>query len=54
MSDIVHNDKNAANRPSTEGDKGAVNYYVIGLVIAAMAALLAYQIFGCADCYAPI
>jgi hypothetical protein len=31
-----------------------VNYYVIGGVLLAMAMLVAYQMFGCAGCYAPI
>jgi len=54
MSDIVQNDSSAGNRPSTEEKGNAMNYYVIGAVVLAMAALLAYQMFGCADCYAPI
>jgi hypothetical protein len=54
MSDIVQNDTNAVNRPSTEERKGTMNYYVIGAVVLAMVVLLAYQMFGCADCYAPI
>ena len=54
MSDIVSNSRQEANRPSTEDKQGSVNYYVIGAVVLAMVALLAYQIFGCADCYAPI
>lgn len=54
MSDIVHNESSAVNRPSTEEKGATMNYYVIGAVVLAMAALLAFQMFGCADCYAPI
>ena len=54
MSDVVQSDSNVVNRPSTEESKSTMNYYVIGAVVLAMAALLAYQMFGCADCYAPI
>ena len=54
MSHIVQNDANAVHRPSTEEEKSTMNYYVIGAVVLAMAVLLAYQMFGCADCYAPI
>jgi hypothetical protein len=53
MSDIVQNDASTADRPSTE-ENSSVNYYVIGAVVLAMAVLLAYQMFGCAGCYAPI
>jgi hypothetical protein len=54
MSDVVQSDSNVVNRPATQGEKSGINYYVIGAVILAMVALLAYQMFGCADCYAPI
>jgi len=54
MSDVVQNRHEAADRPSTEEKKGGINYYVIGAIVLAMAALLAYQTFGCAGCYAPI
>ena len=54
MSDIVHNDGNANNGPSTDHKGETMNYYVIGAVVLAMVLLLAYQMFGCADCYAPI
>ena len=54
MSDIVHTDSNATDRPSTEQKGETMNYYVIGAVVLAMVMLLAYQMFGCADCYAPI
>ena len=54
MSDVVQNRQEVANLPSTEESKSSINYYVIGAVVLAMVALLAYQMFGCADCYAPI
>ena len=54
MSDIVHNDSDATNRPLTEEKGETMNYYVIGAVVLAMVALLTYQMFGCAGCYAPI
>ena len=54
MADIVQNSREVANLPSTEEKKSSVNYYVIGAIVLAMVALLAYQMFGCADCYAPI
>ena len=54
MSDVVQNSREVAHRPSTEEEKSTMNYYVIGAVVLAMVALLAYQLFGCADCYAPI
>ena len=54
MSDAVQNRHEVADRPSTEEKKSSLNYYVIGAVVLAMAALLAYQMFGCAGCYAPI
>ena len=54
MSDVVQSDSKVVNRPATEGEKSGMNYYVIGAVVLAMVALLAYQMFGCADCYAPI
>jgi len=54
MTDIVQNSREVAHLPSTEEKKGGLNYYVIGAIVLAMAALLAYQMFGCADCYAPI
>ncbi len=49
MSDIVH-----TSHPSTDEKKSGMNFYVLGAVVLAMAALLAYQMFGCAGCYAPI
>jgi len=54
MSNIIQNDTNAVDRPSTEEKPGSMNYYVIGAVVLAIIALLAYQMFGCPDCYAPI
>ena len=54
MSDIVHNDSSPADRPSTEEKGSGMNYFVIGAVVLAVAALVAFQMFGCADCYAPI
>jgi hypothetical protein len=54
MSDMVQTSEEVTHSPSTEEKKNSVNYYVIGAVVLAMAALLAYQFFGCADCYAPI
>jgi hypothetical protein len=54
MSDIVRDDRSATDRLPTEEKNSSVNYYVIGAVVLAMLALLAYQTFGCADCYAPI
>jgi len=49
MSDIVH-----TSHPSTDEKKSGMNFYVLGAVVLAMAALLAYQMFGCTGCYAPI
>ena len=54
MSDAVQNSHEVANLPSKEEKKSILNYIIIGAVVVAMAALLAYQMFGCADCYAPI
>jgi hypothetical protein len=54
MSEVVQNSREVANLPSTEERNSSMNYYVIAAVVLAMAALLAYQMFGCADCYAPI
>ena len=54
MSDVVQTDNQIVSRPPTEQKGSTMNYYVIGAVVLAMAALLAYQMFGCADCYAPI
>ena len=54
MPNAVQNDTIKTDRPATQEEKSGINYYVIGAIVLAMVALLAYQTFGCPDCYAPI
>lgn len=50
------NDKPVVHDPAETTDKsgGSMQTIVIGIIVVAAAALLAYQFLGCATCYAPI
>jgi len=53
---VISNGKPAVHDPAETTDKsgGTVQNVVIGIIVLAAAALLAYQFLGCATCYAPI
>ena len=55
MSNVVQNESNLAKGqpvPATEtSGSSKLQTVLIGLAILAAAALIAYQIFGCASCY---
>jgi hypothetical protein len=53
---VTSNDKPAVHDPAETTDKSGstMQNILIGIIVLAAAALMAYQFLGCASCYAPI
>jgi hypothetical protein len=56
MSNATSNDKVVVQSPAAEPEKSGstLQAVLIGIIVLAAAALLAYQFLGCSSCYAPV
>jgi hypothetical protein len=56
MSNVISHDKPVVQEPAGQPEEsdGKLQMVVIGVIVLAAAALLAYQFLGCSSCYMPI